>query len=120
MNTYKASVAVIALAVISYAAPGAADVVAIDGHVVSLQASYMPGEFTFGLDGVGNSSCPASWFYWYSNPTNPDRTKAEYATVLAAFLSGAKIHAIYDTASVGSKPGANCVFSYLYIIPNSP
>jgi hypothetical protein len=95
--------------------PGAsrADVIAIEGHVTNVQATYMPVEFTFGLD-AGNATCPVNFFFWFTN-TDKEKTKAQYATILAALLSGKKVSAIYDTAAVGSKGAGNCVFTYLYL-----
>jgi len=82
------------------------------GHVTTIEVTYMPTTLRFFLD-TGDGTCPIGTPLLYGDATSADKVKSAYAAVLAAFLSGKRISAIYDTTNVSSQPGS-CVLTYLY------
>ncbi|WP_266169238.1 hypothetical protein [Dyella subtropica] len=64
------------------------------GHVVDLEATYLPGLVVFTLDvQAGANSCHIFWNGSSAQPASAqaDNVKAVYATLLAAKVSGQKI-----------------------------
>jgi hypothetical protein len=61
----------------------------IEGRVVQIEATYMPTRIPFFLSG-GNATCPAGTpLYWTNN--SQENTKAIYATLMSAFVSGGEL-----------------------------
>jgi len=79
----------------------------IIGHVVSVEATYMPGIIPFRMD-AGSTSCPAGrWIYWQKADTS--NNKIVYATLLQALATGKKIEFYVNDGDTG------CFGQYLYL-----
>jgi len=87
---------------------GSADALQIiEGRVVQVEATYMPSQIPFVLS-EGNATCPAGQtLYWTGN--TQENTKAIYATLISAFVSGKRIRFIMDDNDV------SCRGKFIYI-----
>lgn len=62
----------------------------LEGHITTVEPTYMPATVQFSMDS-GSSLCPVgAWLKW-SKTNNIDNNKAVYATLVSAFISGKRI-----------------------------
>lgn len=91
----------IAVASLLCAGPAQAALQSMEGHVTSIETTYMPGAIALRLD-VGTALCPVGKALWWATPAH-DATNVStvYSTMLAALLSGKKVTFIVEDTDSG-------------------
>ncbi len=79
----------------------------ITGKVTQIEATYMPNQIPFLLS-EGNTTCPAGKpVYWAKDQEN---TKAIYAMLMSAFVSGKRVTLIMDDNDT------TCAGKFIYMV----